>query len=105
MFLMLFFLSTICKAEESVKDTKSIGQLANELNPPVSFLNDFIVGGSFILGVVCFFWAFHKFLEYKENPYTTTLGSVILIVITAVALVFLPLFPIIIGADVNPLQK
>lgn len=105
-FWMFFFASVISKAEESVKNTVSMGQFANnELKPPVEFLGDFITTGSLIVGAICFFWSFVKFLEYKKNPYTTTLGSVIAIVLPAIAFVSLSFLSFIIGVEVNPLKK
>lgn len=105
LFWISFFVSTIARAEESEKKTTSLGQFANEAIIPVGFLGDFIETGSLILGVICFFWGFIQFLEYKKNPYTTTLGSVIAIVIPAIAFVSLPFLSFIIGVEVNPLQK
>jgi len=105
MFLMFFFVSSIVKAEESVKTIANIGEFADDLTPRVGFLGNFITTGSLILGVICFFWGFNKFLAYKENPYTTTLSSVIAIILPAIAFVCLPFLSFIIGVEVNPLQK
>lgn len=105
MFWIFFFVSTIGKAEESVKKPASLGQFANEAIIPVGFLGNFIETGSLIVGVICFFWGFNKFLDYKKNPYTTTLGSVIAIVLPAIAFVSLPFLSFIIGVEVNPLKK
>src|SRR5437762_2528528 len=105
LFWIFFFVSTLVKAEESEKKPASLGQFADEATVHVGFLSDFIETGSLILGVICFFWGFMRFLEYKKNPYTTTLGSVIVVVIPAVALVSLPFLSFIIGVEVNPLKK
>lgn len=100
-----FFVSTIGKAEESVEKTAGFGQFANEATIHVGFLGDFIETGSLILGVICFFWGFNKFSDYKKNPCTTTLGSVMMIVIPAIAFVSLPFLSFFIGVEVNPLKK
>src|SRR5438105_1393763 len=89
-FWMFFFVNTIGSAEESIKNTVSLGRFANELITPVAFVGDFITTGSLILGVVCFFWGFIQYLEYKKNPHNATLGSVIAIVLPAIAFVSLP---------------
>jgi hypothetical protein len=104
-FCAVFFVSTITKAEEPEKNVMSIGQFAKELTPPVGILGDFITTGSLILGVVCFFWGFLQFLEYRKNPYTAPLSSVFSRVLPAIALVSLPFLSIILGVEVNPLQK
>lgn len=104
-FWMFFFVSTIGKAEESVKNPASIGQFATEVRTPVEFLGDFITTGSLILGVICFFWGFMQYLEYKKNPYTATFGSVMARVLPAIALVSLPFLSFILGVEVNPLQE
>lgn len=98
-FWIFLFASTIVNASQS------IGQFSKELQTPVEFIGDFILTGSSILGVICFFWGFIQFLEYKKNPHTATFGSVMTLVLPGIVFVFLPYLPQFLGAEVNPLQK
>jgi ABC-type uncharacterized transport system permease subunit len=104
-FFIIFGVSAIVKADESEEQVKSMGEFANDLSKPVDFLHHFISTGALILGVVCFFMGIMKYLEYRQNPYSASLSSVLSLVLPAIALVSLPFLTFILGVEVDPLQK
>lgn len=77
-----------------------IGDLANQLEEPVSILSDFIGTGSLIVGITCLFGAFLRYLQYRVNPLMSPMSTVIVLVILGLALIGLPFLYKVIGYGV-----
>ena len=100
MFCLRFFLLTLGCVGYAMADTPSIGQFASELMEPVSVLNKFISTGSILVGVMCLFAAFFRYLQYRVNPLAQPIGSVIVLFILGLALLGLPFVHILF--DLHP---
>jgi hypothetical protein len=87
-FLILFFalLPQLVLADNE----GGVGDLAESLIAPVGLIYDFISTAAIIIGIVCFFGAFIRYNEFRNNPTSVPISSVITLIILGIALLCLP---------------
>lgn len=80
--------------------TPSIGEFAAQLIEPVGILGDFISTASLMMGIMCLFAAFLRFLQFRVNPYASPLSTVITLIILGIVLLCLPFLYLLTGSGV-----
>lgn len=100
LFYLRFFLLYLTGIGLVMADTPSIGQFASQLMEPVSVLNRFFSTASLMVGIMCLFAAFFRYLQHRVNPLAQTLSSVIVLFILGLALIGLPFVHILF--DLHP---
>jgi hypothetical protein len=97
-FLAALLYAASVRADEKVA---SIGEFAAGLMEPVSILNKFMTTGSVVLGIVCIFSAFLRYMQHRVNPMAQPLGNVVFLFLLGGALIGLPFMHLIF--DLNPI--
>jgi hypothetical protein len=78
----------------------SLGGFADSMSEPVQVISNFVNVGCIIIGVACLFAAIVKYFEHRRSPLHVPLGTVIWLVIIAVALLALPFTYLLTGYGV-----
>lgn len=102
--VFIFFISILSMSQLLAEEqTPSIGEFAASLMEPVSILGKFISTGSILMGVMCIFAAFLRYLQYRVNPLAQPLGGVVVLFILGLAFLGLPFVHLLFG--IHPFLK
>lgn len=86
--LGFFVLLFSCAA---LADTGSgIGDFADWLMMPTGLLLDFVKAASFLIGLICVFSAWMRFMQYRINPLMSPLSTVVLLLVIGIVLILWP---------------
>jgi len=88
----IFFGIFGCMASGLALASASIGDFATELMTPTEIVGNSIAYGALILGIMAVVASVLRYVEYRRNPFTTTLSSVFMLFIVGLILCVLPIF-------------
>lgn len=77
--------------------SNSIGDIAYQLVEPVSIVSDFIGTSSLIIGIMCVFASFLRYLQYRVNPLVAPMSTVIILLVLGLVLIGLPFIYKVLG--------
>lgn len=112
MFLLIlrFITFSVCQlyvsaamATMTIPRSPSIGEFAGSLMEPVTILSKFISTASMMLGIMCLFSAFLRYMQYRVNRVASPLSTVIVLSILGLLLLALPFVHVLTGY--NPFPK
>ncbi|HSW94046.1 MAG TPA: hypothetical protein VLJ15_06820 [Gammaproteobacteria bacterium] len=74
-----------------VETPGGFGGVATNLLLPVHVVSSFLYGMSIVIGLVCLFAAFVRYLQYRVNPLANPISTVVTLLILGILLLVLPL--------------
>lgn len=77
--------------EEKTAALPGVGGVAANLIAPVDLVSRFLYGMSIVIGIMCLFAAFARYMQYRVNPLANPIGTVVTLFILGVLLIVLPL--------------
>lgn len=100
-----FFYFGVVLADQEASTTPSFGEFATQLSEPVGILGDFMSTGSIVLGIMSFFAAFLRYLQYRVNPLSSPLSTVVTLIILGILFICLPFLHLLGGSHVPPYKN
>jgi hypothetical protein len=70
---------------------KGFGEIATNLQEPVTLLANFIGTAAIVIGSSFIFGAFVKYMRHRINPYEVPISTVVILLIMGILLLCLPL--------------
>lgn len=99
-FFFISLFSSVIAIAATESTTPSIGHFAADLMEPVGILGNFMRTASLMLGVMCLFSAFLRYMQHRVNRLASPLSGVITMIILAIFLLCLPFLHLLLDIDI-----
>lgn len=76
---------------DAAETVGGFGNVATNLLVPVHLVTSFLYGMSIVIGLVCLFAAFVRYMQYRVNPLANPISTVVTLLILGILLLVLPL--------------